>query len=125
MEQASLDQGLSMRLEHLASRIESLKAQIAKAEGFEKIDEIGRLDQLEHRYKDLENRMRELNREGPGFRHEMKNELEKLSYDLSGAIDEFIMWVVCGRPSVGKDFLKLLHIAGRCGHVSGLFMRPY
>ena len=75
MEQASLDQGLSMRLEHLASRIESLKAQIATAEGFEKIDEIGRLDQLEHRYKDLENRMRELNREGPGFRHEMKNDL--------------------------------------------------
>jgi chromosome segregation ATPase len=104
MEQASLDQGLSMRLEHLASRIESLKAQIATAEGFEKIDEIGRLDQLEHRYKDLENRMRELNREGPGFGHEMKNELEKLSYDLSGAIDEFIMWVDSGydpdkRPS--------------------------
>ena len=104
MEQASLDQGLEMRLEHLASRIESLKAQIATAEGFEKIDEIGRLDQLEHRYKDLENRMRELNREGPGFRHEMKNELEKLSYDLSGAIDEFIMWVDFGyhpdkRPS--------------------------
>ena len=104
MEQASLDQGLEMRLEHLASRIESLKAQIAKAEGFEKIDEIGRLDQLEHRYKDLEDRMRQLNREGPGFRHEMKNELEKLSYDLSGAIDEFIMWVDSGchpdkRPS--------------------------
>ena len=78
MEQASLDQGLEMRLEHLASRIESLKAQIAKAEGSEKIDEIGRLDQLEHRYKDLEDRMRQLNREGPGFRHEMKNELEKL-----------------------------------------------
>ena len=96
MEQASLDQGLEMRLEHLASRIESLKAQ---AEGFEKIDEIGRLDQLEHRYKDLENRMQELNREGPGFRHEMKNELEKLSYDLSGAIDEFIMWVDFWLPS--------------------------
>ena len=59
---------------HRASR--ALKAQIKKnAEGFEKMDEIGRLDQLEHRYKDLENRMQELNREGPGFRHEMKNEL--------------------------------------------------
>jgi predicted DNA-binding transcriptional regulator AlpA len=28
--------------------------------------------------------------------------------------------VVCGRLDVGKDFLKLLHSAGRCGHVSGL-----
>ena len=28
---------------------------------------------------------------------------------------------VCGRPSVGKDFLKFLHSAGWCGHVSGLF----
>jgi hypothetical protein len=27
---------------------------------------------------------------------------------------------VCGRPDVGKDFLKRLHSAGRCGHVSGL-----
>ena len=29
--------------------------------------------------------------------------------------------VVCGGPSVGKDFLKFLHGAGWCGHVSGLF----
>ena len=27
---------------------------------------------------------------------------------------------VCGRPVVGKDFLKLLHSAGRCGHVFDL-----
>ena len=29
-----------------------------------------------------------------------------------------------GRPQVGKDFLKLLHSAGRCGHVFDLLMRP-
>ena len=32
---------------------------------------------------------------------------------------------VCGRRSVGKGFLQFLHSAGWCGHVSGLFMRPY
>ncbi len=89
-------QGLEMRLEHLGSRIEELKAKIETAQGFEKMDEIGRLDQLEHRYKDLEDRLRQLHRESPGIRHDMKNEFEKLSYDLSGGIDEFIMWVDSG-----------------------------
>ena len=28
-------------------------------------------------------------------------------------------------PPLARTFLKLRHIAGRCGHVSGLFMRPY
>ena len=69
-------QGLEMRLEHLGSRIESLKAEIGTAQGFEKIDEIGRLDQLEHRYKDLEDRLRQLHRESPGIRHDMKNEFQ-------------------------------------------------
>ena len=40
-----------------------------------------------------------------------------------------LLGVVCGRLSVGKDFLKHLHSAGRCGHVSdlscGLSMRRW
>jgi predicted nuclease with TOPRIM domain len=96
MEQTSVHKGLEMRLEHLGYRIEGLKAKIETAQGFEKMDAIGRLDQLEHRYKDLEDRLRQLNREAPGIRHDMKNEFEKLSYDLSGTIDEFIMWVDSG-----------------------------
>jgi hypothetical protein len=28
-------------------------------------------------------------------------------------------------PPLARTFLKLRYIAGRCGHVSGLFMRPY
>jgi len=96
MEQKSLHQGLEMRLDHLHFRIEALKAKIKIAQGVEKMDEIGRLDQLEHRYEDLGERLRQLSRESPGFRHNMKNEFEKLSYDLSGAFDEFILWVDSG-----------------------------
>jgi hypothetical protein len=42
-------------------------------------------------------------------------------FDRGGDGDE----PVCGRPDVGKDFLKHSACAGRCGHVSGLFMRPF
>ncbi len=40
--------------------------------------------------------MDELNREGPGFRHGMKNQLEKLAFDLSGALEDFITWADSG-----------------------------
>ncbi len=96
MEQKRLDHGLKVGLDHLRFRIEALKAKIKIAQGIEKMDEIGRLDQLEHRYKELEDRMRQLSHESPGFRRNMKNEFEKLSFDLSGAFDEFIMWVDSG-----------------------------
>ncbi|MGO9547529.1 MAG: hypothetical protein ACLPPF_22395 [Rhodomicrobium sp.] len=92
MEQAGLHQGLELRLEVLKDRMRTLAEKMSRAEGVQKIDNLGDLDRLERRYD-------ELNREGPGFRHELKNELEKLSADLSGTLDDFIMWTDSGyRP---------------------------
>jgi hypothetical protein len=72
---------------------------MAGAEGIEKIEDLGEIDRLERRRQELKTQLDELNREGPGFRHEMKNELEKLSADLSGAGEAFIMWTDSGyRP---------------------------
>ena len=58
----------------------------------QKIEALGVIARLEGRYKELKNHLDELNREGPGFRHGMKNQLEKLSFDLSGALEDFITW---------------------------------
>jgi hypothetical protein len=77
-------------LQHLGSLPGGLKARMETAQGFEKMNEISSLDQL--RYKDLEDRLRQLSHENPSIRHNMRNEFQKLSCDLSGAIDEFIIW---------------------------------
>ncbi|MGO9172061.1 MAG: hypothetical protein ACLP7P_08865 [Rhodomicrobium sp.] len=96
MGQASLHEGLELRLETLAARIRMLREKMERTEGLKKIEEFGELDQLERRQKELEGRMQELDREGPSFRRDMKNELEKLSYDLSAAVEDFNMRIDSG-----------------------------
>ncbi len=96
MEQAGLHQGLELRLRVLADRIGTLKEKMDRAEGLQKIENLGDVDRLERRYKELKGQLDELNREGSGFRQEVKNELEKLSYDLSGAVEDFFMWTDSG-----------------------------
>jgi hypothetical protein len=104
MGRAGLHQGLELRLEVLGDRIRTLKDKTSHAEGLQKIEALGLIERLESRYKELEDRLGELNREGAGFRHGMKNELEKLAFDLSGALENFITWADSGyhpdkRPS--------------------------
>ena len=96
MEQTGPHQGLELRLKVLGDRIRTLKDKMSRAEGLQKIEAAGAINRLEERYKELKDRLDELNREGPGFRHGMKNELEKLSFDLSGALEDFITWADSG-----------------------------
>jgi len=58
-----------------------------------RLEEHRKVDLLERRKKDLERLLQELDREDRGFRHEIKYELAKLSCDLSGAFEDFIMSV--------------------------------
>ena len=93
MEQAELHQGLELRLEVLKDRMRTLAEKMNRAEGVQKIDAWETSTGWSGDKND------ELNREGPGFRHDLKNELEKLSSDLSGTLDDFIMWTDSGyRP---------------------------
>jgi predicted nuclease with TOPRIM domain len=96
MGQAGLHQGLELRLKGLGGRIRTLKDRMSRAEGLQKIEALGLISRLEGRYNELKDRLDELNREGPGFRHGMKNELEKLTFDLSGALENFITWADSG-----------------------------
>ena len=57
------------------------------------MEEHRKVDLLERRKKDPERLLQELDREDRGFRHEIKYELAKLSYDLSGAFEDFILSV--------------------------------
>ena len=91
MQERGLHKGLQLRLETLAARIRTLKQNMGRMESVKKIEELGKIEQLEARKKDLEHLLQELDREAPSFRHEMKYEFAKLSYDLSGAFEDFIM----------------------------------
>jgi predicted nucleic acid-binding Zn-ribbon protein len=97
---------LEARLEALGDRIDALRHKMAKSEGAEKVEAFGEVDELEQRYKSLGGRLQSLNSEGAGFRQDAKAEVEKLADDLSGAVEEFTLWVDRGyhpdlRPKSG------------------------
>ena len=83
MQERGLHQGLELRLETLAERIAALKYKMSMAKGVERIEEFAQAEQLEQRHKVLAEQLEALNREGPGFRQDLKAELEKLAYDLA------------------------------------------
>ena len=86
-----LHRGLEVRLETLAARIRTLKANVARMEGPTRMEERRKIDLLECRKGNLERLLQELDREDRGFRHVIKYEVAKLSYDLSGAFEDFVM----------------------------------
>lgn len=93
MEQHGLHRGLELRLEALAARIAALRLKMGAAQGAEKIEDFGEIEELEHRHKRLAEQLSALNREGPGFRQDVKAELEKIADDLSGTVEDFVMRV--------------------------------
>jgi hypothetical protein len=90
MGQANPHHGLELRLKLLENRIRTFKERTAQAEGLQKIEALGTISRLEGRHKQLKDRLDVLSQEGPGFRHSIRNQLEKLAYDLSGALESFI-----------------------------------
>jgi predicted nucleic acid-binding Zn-ribbon protein len=93
MENTGLHRGLELRLEALAKRIATLRRKMKQAKSAEKIEEVGEIEELERRYNVLTGRLAALNREGPGFRQDVKAELEKVADDLSDVVEDFVMWV--------------------------------
>lgn len=93
MEKAGLHRGLELRLEALAARIAALRHKMSKAEGAERIEAFGTIEEMEQRYRTLADRLRALNQEGPGFRQDAKAEIEKVVDDLSGTVESFVLQV--------------------------------
>jgi predicted nucleic acid-binding Zn-ribbon protein len=92
MEKHGLHRGLELRLAALARRITALRHEMTRAKGAQKIEEFGEIEELQRRYDTLGKRLQALNREGPGFRQDVKAELEKLADDLSGTVEDFMLW---------------------------------
>lgn len=101
-----LHRGLEHRLEALAQRIAKLRQRMSAAKGTERLEELGEIEELDRRFDALAKRLQALNREGPGFRQDVKAELEKLADDLSGTVEDFVMWVDSNyqgeRPSIRR-----------------------
>ena len=93
MDEQGLHRGLELQLEALATRIAMLRQKMSAAGGSERIEELGEIEGLQHRYDDTVERLRALQSEGPGFRQEAKAELEKIAADLSGNVEDFVTWV--------------------------------
>jgi len=91
MGERSLHPELEARLMALANRIAHLKRSMKEATGLKKVEDFGEIEELEQRYKVLEDRLSRLNREGPGFRQDMKAAIEMVADDLTGAVEEFMM----------------------------------
>ena len=91
MDEHGLHRDLELRLEALAERIAALRQKMSKAKGAEKIEEFGEVEELERRLTVLAERLQALDREGPGFRRDVKAELEKIADDLSGGVEDFVM----------------------------------
>ena len=91
MEEKGLHPGLEMRLRSLASRIAELKQRMNRAQPLEKVSALGEVTQLEQRYARLEEQLRGLNAEGPGFRQNAKAEFEKMADDLASNLQDFLI----------------------------------
>lgn len=96
MTENGLHPGLEARLTALGERIASARIKMAQASGAAKIEAFGEVQDLENRHKLLSDRLDALNREGPGFRQNVKAEWEKLADDLTGSIENFTIWVDSG-----------------------------
>ena len=93
MPEHGLHRGLEARLTALGERIAALRLKMDQASGEAKIASFGEISELETRHKLLVERLDALDREGPGFRQNVKAEWEKLADDLTGSIENFTLKV--------------------------------
>ncbi|MDR3534125.1 MAG: hypothetical protein P4L90_26620 [Rhodopila sp.] len=96
MTETSLHSALEMRLLTLGARIDALKQKMSNAPTQEKVREFAELAELERRHKTLDERVRKLNQEGPGFRQNIKAELVLMADDLMGMSEDLMVWIDTG-----------------------------
>jgi predicted phage tail protein len=89
----ALHRDLELRLETVTEHIAALRQKMNRATAREKVEEFGEIAELERRYRVLADRLQALNRQGPGFRQDMKAELEKVADDLSGSVEDLMEWL--------------------------------
>lgn len=96
MEQTGLHPGLEVRLTALAARISILRQKASQMDTPDQFEKYTDIDELENRYKRLEAELGQLNREGTGFRQDVKAGIEAVADDLKGWMEDHIMWIDSG-----------------------------
>jgi chaperonin cofactor prefoldin len=82
---------LGQRLRMLEGRINTLQQTLKAETGSNKVYGCGTLHALEQRHDSLQERIRTLNDEGPGFRQNVKAEIIVMADDLHAMIDSMIV----------------------------------
>jgi len=96
MEDAGLHSGLEIRLTALATRIADLRRRMGEGSEQGRIDAFGEIQELEQRHRKLEADFAQLDREGPGFRQDVKAGIEAVATDMSGWVEDHVMWIDSG-----------------------------
>lgn len=87
---------LEERLSDLGARIAQLRQKMSGAGDPERSGELGEVEQLEQRHRQIQAQLQGLHAEGTEFRQDAKADIEKVADDLGGALDEFTRWVDSG-----------------------------
>jgi hypothetical protein len=87
MNATSCHPALKQRLTDLERRIGELKVKIAAARGVQKIEDVGDIEDLEQRHKELAAQLDNLDREGRGWAQNVKAELDLMADDLTASIE--------------------------------------
>lgn len=81
---------LKSRIRTLGMRTAALRRKMSVMKDPTKISRLGELNELEKRHKHLEERLREIDAQGPGFRQDVHAELTLLADNFEGMLDSFM-----------------------------------
>ena len=84
---------MKMRIKTLGIRITALENTMEKSTDSSRVAKLGELHELEGRHKDLEERLRQICREGPGLRQDVKADLNLLADNIEGGLDSLMFSV--------------------------------
>lgn len=91
MAETGLHSELEARLSELAKDIAELRRQASRAKGVEKIEQLAAVEHLEHRYQTLEEQLRSLDTEAPGFGGNLIARFEETVRELTTAIEDWML----------------------------------
>jgi hypothetical protein len=90
MDETDLHLALKMRVKTLGLRITALKNTMSEATDAKRSEKLGELHELGQRHKDLDQRLRQVDREGPGLRQAVKADLSLLADNIQGGLDSLM-----------------------------------
>ena len=92
MKEVGMRAELDARLIDLSREIVELRRKVSRTKGVQKIEGMAMVEQMEHRYEQLAQRLNGANVERPGLGPNLRAEFVKLADLVAGAIEGLISW---------------------------------